>query len=678
MRRIVSAAVLAVSLASAGAIEWNFPRIGNCHEGMAFADGTTGVLVWGGGDTLNLTASRADLWDHRGGYPWNEAQSYTNIIDAAKKHDEARLKAIFEPDAKPGEPRNPYVLPLGRVVVEIPGAELKRGELDPFSGTAWIDFTHGGETKRIEIAMAKIHGGVFALKFPEGVDFSAKAVCAMEFPDVRKALEPTGFEDAEYSPSGFVWRLPADPPVALSFAKRGNEFFLATSRNGAGVPDVAYAAVEGAARECWKRFWEKSARIRVPDESIQRIFDYGMYRFGAMTDPEGVPAPLQGPWVEDYKLPPWKGDYHFNINVQMCYSPAFRGGHFKNLMPLFTMILSWKPSLRENARKFAGVEDGYVLPHAVSDRGVCIGGYWMGTIDHASTAWVADMMWRYVKYSGDCDFLRREAYDFMKGAMKVYRAMMEERDGKLSIPFAVSPEWGAKDLDRSAGRDPSFQLAAAHRLARDLIAAAELLGEEPDPMWLDVEECLPFYTAGGGTGFDVFEGMPFNASHHHHSHMAGLYPFDVIDLEKNAAAVEDTYRNWVEIGHGRWVGWSLPWASVLNTHAGRAEAAAAMLRDWETFFCDEGHGSHHQSVFKGFTNYTRGRKVMQMDAAAAAATAAMELMVHEVDGKTEFFRGCPASWKDVSFENIALSDGRRVSGRRLDGAVEINYAGNNP
>ena len=49
----------------------------------------------------------------------------------------------------------------------------------------------------------------------------------------------------------------------------------------------------------------------------------------------------------------------------------------------------------------------------------------------------------------------------------------------------------------------------------------------------------------------------------------------------------------------------------------------------------------------------------------------MELMVHEVNGKTEYFRGCPASWKEVSFENIALSDGRRVSGRRTGGRVEI-------
>jgi len=49
----------------------------------------------------------------------------------------------------------------------------------------------------------------------------------------------------------------------------------------------------------------------------------------------------------------------------------------------------------------------------------------------------------------------------------------------------------------------------------------------------------------------------------------------------------------------------------------------------------------------------------------------MEMMAHETGGNVEFFKGCPDSWKDVSFENLALSDGTRVSGRRLNGKVTI-------
>lgn len=100
-------------------VTWQFPRTGSCHEGIPFADGKTGVLVWGGGDTINLTVGRSDLWDHRGGYPWTAEQSYTNIVAAVNSGDKDRLYGLFKKDTPKGEPRNPYMLPLGRVVIKL-------------------------------------------------------------------------------------------------------------------------------------------------------------------------------------------------------------------------------------------------------------------------------------------------------------------------------------------------------------------------------------------------------------------------------------------------------------------------------------------------------------------------------------------------------------------------------
>ena len=668
---IASAAGLAVFAAGEAALEWRFPRSGNCYEGMAFADGTTGVLAWGGGDTLILTVGRADLWDNRGGYKWTAEQSYTNITAAVLAGDEAKLKAMFAKTVPKGEPRNPTMLPLGRVTVQIPGAKITRGGLDPYTGTGYIEFEAGKKTKRAGMAMSKAGGGVFAMKFPEDVRFIASAKAATDFPGLWKQLSALGFKPAAKFDGGFTWDLPADEPVSLAWSARGGELFVRTARGGRPAEyagDFAAARAESEAR--WRKFWREGARVKVPDPDLQRAFDYGMYRYGAMTDPDGTPAGLQGPWIADDALPPWSADYHFNINVQECYSPAYRGGHFANLRPLFDMVLSWRATLRENARLFARIENGYSLPHSVSGRGVNIGGFWAGTIDHGSTAWVADMMWRYVKYSGDRKFLEEGAYDFMKGAMNVYRAMMEDKGGALAFPTGPSPEFGGYNMKKAVGRNPSFQLAAAHALARDLKEAAAMLGEPPDPMWTDVEKRLPRYSAGKN-GIDIFEGRGLSESHRHHSHMAGLYPFDTVPA--GDPAVEATYRTWDARGTRAWTGWCVPWAAVLNVHAGRPEKAVAMLKAWCRHFLDEGYGSHHNSVRDGFTRFRNGRGVMQMDGQCAAATAVMELMVHEVDGKPEFFKGCPAEWKDVSFENVALSDGRRVSGRRTGGKVEISY-----
>lgn len=680
-------AALLGAAAFAKPVEWEFPRMGSCHEGIAFGDGKTGVLVWGGGNEIRLTVGRADLWDHRGGYSWTPEQSYTNIVAAVHSGDKDRLYGLFKKDTPKGQPRNPYMLPLGRVVVTLKdGWRLERGELDTSTGLGRLELWYpamrkGDGTAFAEIAMSKNDGGVFAMKFPEGVGFEAKAIPATEFSVYEQKLKPLGFEKARVfdgavpDAGGFMWKLPADDPVWLSWAKKSGVVAIKTGRGDKVVADVrmtaAFDTVAKESREYWAKFWAEGARVKVPDPVIQRIYDYGMYRFGAMTDPDGVPAGLQGVWLEDDRLVPWNGDYHFNINVQECYSPAYRGGHFKNLLPLFRMVLSWRPLLKDNARKFVGIDNGYVLPHSVDDRGVCIGGFWTGTIDHGSTAWVAAMMFRYVRYSGDVEFLKSGGYDFMKGAMNVYRAMMEERDGRLSIPLGPSPEWGGSEVRKAVGRDPSFQLAAAHRLARDLVDAAKLLGEEPDPMWLDVERRLPQFSSSDGEVVELFLGQRLTESHRHHSHLAGFFPFDTIDVEANGKVVYGSYMNWVWCGKGMWTGWCVPWASILNTHFGYDRAAVGMLLDWDRYFCDDGHGSHHNAVFDGFTCFNRGMNIMQMDGQCAAATAVMELLAHEVNGRVEFFRGCPPEWKDVSFENLALSDGTRVDGRRVNGKATV-------
>ena len=190
----LAVAFLAIStVAMADPVVWEFPRTRSCHEGLAFADGVTGVLVWGGGDTINLTVGRADLWDHRGGYPWTDEQNYTNIIAAVRSGDANKLAGLFKNEPPPGwgGRYNPYMLPLGRVVVKVAGRTLKRGTLDPFTGLGEIEFAEGG---KVAIAMSK-KSRAFAMKFPEGVGYEVKSVPATEF-KVWDVLKNRGFEKA--------------------------------------------------------------------------------------------------------------------------------------------------------------------------------------------------------------------------------------------------------------------------------------------------------------------------------------------------------------------------------------------------------------------------------------------------------------------------------------------------
>ena len=698
---VASALAFGFASVSVAEVRWEAP-IGHAHQGLPFADGRQGFLVWGATNELNVTVSRADLWDHRGGYAWTTNECYAHIRDLLYARDVEGLGKLFPKRTKPGEPANPFMLPLGLVRFDLGDWRVAGARLDPFTGLGAVDLVRGAERASVRLAL---DGHVFALGWPEGLAPKGTAVSSFDLPRVRKPLEKLGFRRAAWfgdsAAGGFEWAIPGDASVSLGFETKDGATFVASARGArpSTAADGGFAAAEARTKAKWTAWWADAAKVSVPDADIQELYDYGMYRFGAMTEPTGVTAPLQGPWYEDCQLPPWSGDYHFNINIEMCYWPAFHGNKLEHLKPMFALVKSWWPILRANAKTFCGIDDGFMLPHSVDDRCTLIGGYWGGTIDHGCTAWIAQLMFRYVQYSGDVAFLKSDAYPFMKGAMNVYRAMMEERDGRLSLAATTSPEWWGDGIpDDGWGRDASFQLAACHRLCRDLLAAAEMLGEKPDPMWLDVERRLPGWSVAFQTScvkttdeeIGLFEGKRLPESHRHHSHMAGIVPFDTIDFEADRRTkdlVRETYLTWIQLGPGLWCGWSLPWASMLQTRIGMADMAAYTLKTWKEFFNNPGHGSRGFAYSPGFSLIGRNpfqspgegdREIMQMDGAMSAVAAVHEMLCHERKGVVRLFVGAPSKWKRVSFENIRVSGGFLVSATRVNGVATMDVKATRP
>ncbi|MBQ3340441.1 MAG: discoidin domain-containing protein [Kiritimatiellae bacterium] len=689
-------------------VRWHFP-LKSCHEGIPFGNAESGFLVYGEGNVLKVVVGRDDTWDHRGGYEWNDDQSYANIAAALRAGDKDRLEALFRRgDRKPGEPVNPQIIPVGRYEFAIgEGALLKDAELDTATGVARIDIVRGGGRESAAVVALDRKSGVLAVKWPEGTDPECKVLPAWR----EKMYSTEGEDPLELPPpvrfvlrggGGFAQPLPEDPAVGSGcVAQDGTSYIVAVRGTDAASAkksvsdalatraDLGFSATEESSRRFWRGWWKDTPEICVPDAVVREIHDLGMYKFGSMAGADGVPAPLQGPWIEDYRLPPWHGDYHFNINVQLCYWPAFRGNHLEALKPLLRMIRGWWPVMRENARKFAGVEDGFMLPFSCDDRGRLIGGYWAGTMDFACTPWVCQMMMRYVRMSGDVDFLRTDAYPLMTGSMRTLRALMHD-DGKvLSYPASTSPEF---DWRGGWGADSSFQLAATHRLAEDLEEASRLLGAAPDPMWADVRRRLPLASFKGGAPggeIELWKGLALPESHRHHSHLAGYVPFDVLDLTDDAIRVSTTATasSFARYGLGLWSGWSFGWASMIQTHWGNADAAEMLVKYWERMYTNAGHGSRHDVQFPGLSVMRRGtnaeawgvvgdapgEEIMQIDGAMACTAAIHEMMVCEVRGVTHLFRGAPMRWRDCSFRNVLSDTGILVSAGRKDG--EVKYVG---
>lgn len=676
---------------------WNFP-LPRTHTGMLQGNGTMGAMIWGEGGVLRITIGRADFWDHRGGMVWNEKMSFATIRESLDRGDEDALWRIFSRNPHgEGEPNAPSVLPIGRLELDFgANACLTTGELALTDGTATVWVERQGERHAVRLTL-DMTSPVLAVELPAALTaVTMQRVTAWNY--VGDYLRSISFSEPELfdtpALAGWVQQCPADPSLCLGYRRVADTLYVTTAYGddpqaagetaAAQIAHADVAALRARNTAWWDGYWQQVPAVSIPNDRLQFLYNYGMYKFAGLTNPDGVPATLQGPWIEEYQMPPWSSDYHFNINVQMCYWPAYHGNCLAHLKPLFEMVASWQHILQENARMFLGIEDGLMLPHAVDDRCTCMGGFWPGTLDHGCTGWIAQMMYRYYRYTMDRDFLRDIAYPFMVGAMRVFEAMLDRDGDRFTLPVSVSPEYRSPSTGRLSGRNASFQLACMHRLSEDLLEAAEVLGEDPRPIWREIQEKLPqacLIGEGDGQRIAIWEGTPLEESHRHHSHLAGITPFDTFDVDDPEwrPVVTRSLDEWMRLGTGLWTGWCVPWAAMIHLRFNQGGAAELLLESWQRVFTNEGHGTLHDAGIPGFTLMGQGyanqhsfagkNEVMQIEAGMSCTAAIMEMLLHTRRGVTYIFTGTPRGWKDVSFGPMRTDGAFLVSAERQRGVT---------
>ncbi len=687
---------------------WSFP-LSDVDSGIALGNGTLGVRVWGQAQTLCLTLGRADFWDRRGGFEFRKGMTYCRIRELLDARDESGLRQLFEQKQtkKEGEPRAPSVMPVGRLELQLEERlSWEKAELDFATSVLTVHASHPHGA--VQILVDREVPVLWVTTPTPGVNFKLISRPAWEL--MQDKLHAIGIPPVEpLEGGGWFQALPHDPGLAVLIDRETHAGYL---RASLALGDTCAEAVERAravfdatsqTQTCWTRnvktarqIWEALPQVDLPNSTLAFHYAYGLFRFLGLTSTHGVPATLQGGWIEDDRFPAWSSDYHWNINVQMCYWPAIPLGLPEHYRPLWQMLQGWTQRLQQNALIFAEVEDGRLLPHATDDTGRAMGGFWAGLVDHGCTTWVAIMMADYFRNTRDLDFLRELAMPFMKGTLAVWRKMLDEKqDGTLHLPVSVSPEYKGNRLD-AWGANATFQLAAIHRLVTELLEAAVALGEEPDPFWQEIQDRLPLATTVDWPGpqtaiigprktyqiLGLWENQLLEESHRHHSHFAPFHPFDTIDFDdpKWLEVLDDTFKHLTFTGMGLWAGCFLPWAAILHARAANPEMAELLLELWDRVFNTPGHGQDHDARFPGFSlmgnrsiglmpNQTPRPARMQMDQPMAALTAILEMLVHERRGIHYLFLGAPASWQSVSFQGIHTRDGHQISAARQNGVT---------
>jgi len=681
---------------------------------MLIGNGVQGIIIWGYNNQLNITVGRAGFWDHRGGNDFASRTTYQEVKQLLYDRNEDGLRKVFTvPSTKKNDPPRPQQIGGGRLEIHFPeGYNMDYATLILDNGTALIQILDNSKNEHIIKIRQSMFKEISWIEMPDLLSDSVTLKLVPTWNYVGDILSKYGVQPPEQwednTSGGFLQSLPDDDPLAIVYKNTEKHIIISSSLGS----DAKASAVQKndefdlvtlreETNDWWKRYWQDVPSVRIPDAVLQEIFDYGLYKLACVTPPQGLPCSLQGPFNEEYQLPPWSNDYHFNINIEMIYWPVLYSNRLDHLNPLWDMILSWWPELSSNGEKFFEQKGAIMLPHAVDDRCKVVGTFWTGTIDHACTAWMAQLAWEHYRYSMNMEILEKVAWPLMVGAFEGYWAMLEESTGKdgiprLSLPVSVSPEFKGSRMD-AWGRDASFQLAALHMIADNLGKAALILGKDHDPRWKKIQEFLPPYTTitesrtlewpeSKRERIALWEGMDLIESHRHHSYLGGIWPFMTFDplSENHEEITRNTIDNWIVKGPGLWSGWCVPWASIIHSRLNNVRGAIEWLHWWKRNFTNEGRGTLHNAAFQGtslisspdyssFEINDEHREIMQLDAGFGALTAVYEILVQDRLGVIHVMPGIPNEWKNVSFNRILTEGGFLISAKINNGIrSEVN------
>lgn len=647
-------------------------------EAMPLGNATVGALVWQRDSSLRLSLDRTDLWDLR---PVDSLSGDNFRFSWVKEH-------IRTKDYLPVQKKLDWPYDMNPAPSKIPGAAIefpleKIGaptqvrlylnnalcEANWADGTQMQTFVHATEpvgwfvfrNLRTPIEPS-ILTPVYNKTKPDG---SLDPVSGQD-------LHRLGYQQGEtvregnritYHQKGYgdFWY-----DVVVCWKQEGETLYgtwsVTSSLSGEKAAEKAEAALQRGLKqdyqahlEYWDKYWAQSS-VTLPDSILQKQYQNEMYKFASTTREHSYSISLQAVWTADNgKLPPWKGDYHHDLNTQLSYWPAYTGNHLTEGMGYLNTLWNQRDTYKRYTRQYFGTE-GMNIPGVCTLTGEPMGGWIQYSMSQTVAAWLAQHFYLHWKYSADRTFLKERAYPFLKD-VAIYLEQVSEvtPEGVRKLEFSSSPEVFDNSLQAWFSDMTNYDLAMMHFLFK---AAAELAHElnltDESSHWAALEAQLPDYDVDEEGCLTFAKGYPYNESHRHFSHAMAIHPMGLIDWsdgEKSQHIIRATLKRLDEVGPDYWTGYSYSWLANMKARAFDGKGAAQALRTFAECFCLKNtfHANGDQTK-SGKSRFTY--RPFTLEGNFAFASGIQEMLLQSHTGTIRIFPALPEEWKDVSFEGL--------------------------
>lgn len=668
-------------------------------EAMPLGNGLLGALVWGDGKPLRISLDRTDLWDLRPVPEFHLPEySYATMRQWVK---EGRIDDLHRLYDKPYGNPGPTKIPAGRIELTFADDCAFQGEsLDleqAVCETRFSDgmrvrvFTHATERLGVVViesgrpSQVRLLAPPFAGQITE--EAGAGKISAGDLASLRydAPVESRGDDWAGYLQKGWgdfrfavvlAWRPTAQGWLGVwsIVTSQDSKKPLETARR-----DCRRALDKGLDRllsshtEWWASYWARSA-VSVPNPIVERQWYLEMYKFGSAARADTPPITLQGPWTaDDMRIPPWKGDYHHDLNTELCYWPAYSGNQLDGASGYVTWLWQTRGTAREWTKRFFGLP-GLNVPMTADLEQNQIGGWHQYTHSATTGAWLAHHFYLQWRYSMDERFLRSRLWPWLREVSVFLEAVTEKGpDGKRTLPLSSSPEIND---DRLAAWFPSitnYDVALIRWTFEKTAEVADELGEKRDAEhWRQVLAEMPELAVDAGSSkLLVAKDCPLPSSHRHFSHLMAIHPLGSIRWEngpRDQAIIKASLAELDEKGTKAWCGYSFSWLASLAARARDGGKAEKSLEVFSTAFClRNGFHCNGDQTDKGYSDFRY--RPFTLEGNFAAAAGLQEMLLQSYSGVIRVFPAVPSGWKEASFATLRAEGAFLVSAERREGVT---------
>lgn len=675
----------------------SFPDLASTwDEGMPLGNAVVGALIWEKEGNLRMSLDRVDLWDQRPvdslsgpnySFQWVQEQvmkkdyypvqrKFDHPYDNMPAPSKIPGAGIEFPLDKAGKPESVHLY-LNNAVCEVTWP----------SGMSMQTFVHATEP----IGWFQVYNSdeSFLPSLLPPVYSSGEAAADMG-PVTGQDLRRLGYEQGTVNQKGNLityhqkgWG-DFSYDVAVKWEQKGKTLTGVWSITSSISKEQAVAHVENAFSRglrsdyashmnYWGNFWKQSS-VEIPDRVLAKQYANEMYKLGSASRENSYPISLQAVWTADNgKLPPWKGDYHHDLNTQLSYWPAYTGNYLTEGLGYLNTLWSQRDIHRKYTRDYFG-KNGLNVPGVCTLDGAPMGGWIQYSLSPTVASWLSQHFYLHYKYSMDKTFLRERAYPYMKDVVTFLEEItFLDKQGVRQLPLSSSPEIYDNSIRAWFHTITNYDLALirfAFEKASEL--AAELSLAEEAVHWKKLADQLPGFDLDEVDGLTFAKGFPYNESHRHFSNSMAIHPLGIIDWsngEKDQKIIQATIDNFEKVGPDYWCGYSYSWMGNLKARAMDGEGAAEALRTFAECFClrntfhvngDQTKSGKSRFVYRPFT----------LEGNFAFASGVQDMLIQSHTGVIRVFPAIPSVWKDVSFNKLRTYGAFLVSAEQEGGKVK--------